>query len=289
MVLGKAICDSYGNSVLDQGIPLRPEDIDKLAIYSVREVLIEDWLVADVLVQPLIAPELEAQAIQALRQLLTESQGSPQIDDTLLEQVEEPVYAMVRELFPEVVGEVSAAGCSSAQEFRYVQPVKAAELALLMGRKAGLRMADLAGLGLATLLMDVGLIMLPEGDPQATRRHPERGAAILSQCKRLGPDMVVTVLQHHERWDGSGYPRGLKSDAISLSARILAVADSYYELVSERPERHSFMPHEAVEFIMAYSGELFDPSLVRSFARQVPLYPTGVAVKTRHVRSCHRV
>ena len=61
--------------------------------------------------------------------------------------------------------------------------------------------------------------------------------------------------------------------------RIIAIADTYYELVSLRPDRPPYMPHEAVEFIIAFSGELFDPELVRIFSRLVPLYPTGTTVR----------
>ena len=87
------------------------------------------------------------------------------------------------------------------------------------------------------------------------------------------------MAQHHERWDGSGYLDGLSGTEIALSARILAIADTYYDLVSTGPHRKALMPHEAVEYIMAYSGDLFDPELVQLFARNVPLYPTGVVVR----------
>ena len=81
-------------------------------------------------------------------------------------------------------------------------------------------------------------------------------------------------MQHHERWNGTGYPTGCAGKDISLFARILAIADTYYELVSVRENRDLFMPHEAVEYIMAYGGERFDPEWVGLFARQVPIYPT---------------
>ncbi len=96
---------------------------------------------------------------------------------------------------------------------------------------------------------------------------------------RFEPEVIRAVLEHHERWDGSGYPQRLKGEEISPYARLIAIADTYYELVSRRPDRPAYMPHEAVEFILAYSGELFDPELVQMFARVVPLYPTGTTVE----------
>ena len=95
----------------------------------------------------------------------------------------------------------------------------------------------------------------------------------------LGKDVVEAVEQHHERWDGSGFPARLKGEDICHFAHIIAIADTYYELVSLRPDREPYMPHEAAEFIIAYSGALFDPELVKLFTRLVPLYPTGTTVK----------
>ncbi|MBF8267304.1 MAG: putative metal-dependent phosphohydrolase, hd subdomain [Dehalococcoidia bacterium] len=287
MVLGRAVYDSQGRKLFDQGTSLTEDSLTTLAVYGVREVLIEDPRVADVPVQPLVAPEVEAEAVQALQQLLTEYAGDGSIAEPLVEQLRKPIYSMVRELFPEVIGEVNVAGCTSWEESRFVRPVKAAVLALLMGRRVGLGLVELGYLGLASALMDVGLMTpsqeaAPPGPPEASpgfRTHPQRSAAILGLSQRLGPNVVSIVLQHHERWDGSGFPKGLRGGDICLSARILAMADTYYELVSGTGGQRALPPHEAAEFIMAYSGELFDPQLVQLFARQVPLYPTGITVR----------
>ena len=95
----------------------------------------------------------------------------------------------------------------------------------------------------------------------------------------LGKGVVEAVEQHHERWDGSGLPARLKGEDICHFARILAIADTYYELVSLMPDHEPYMPHEAAECIIAYSGALFDPELVKLFTRLVPLYPTGTTVE----------
>ncbi len=110
-------------------------------------------------------------------------------------------------------------------------------------------------------------------------RHPGRGADILRAYTHLGKDVVEAVEQHHERWDGSGFPARIKGEDICHFARIIAIADNYYELVSLMPDREPYMPHEAAEFIIAYSGALFDPELVNLFTRLVPLYPTGTTVR----------
>jgi HD-GYP domain-containing protein (c-di-GMP phosphodiesterase class II) len=160
-----------------------------------------------------------------------------------------------------------------------------------MGRRLDYGMFALANLGVSAVLKDVGHLMLPmavadksedgltESEAIEFRKHPDFGARILEKHGNFDAEVIETIRQHHEHWDGSGYPDGLKGGEISAFARILAIVDTFYDLVSARSDRPPFMPHEAIEFIMAYSGEWFDPEMVRVFARQVPLYPTGVMVK----------
>lgn len=289
MVLSRSLYDSGGIAILEHGVSLDEDSLTKLTIYGVGEIMIEDWRVADVAVQPLISPELEAEAAQALRQLLSESQGSDTIDPILLAEVEKPVYAMTRELFPEVLGEANASGCPTAQEYAYTQPSKVAGLALVMGRRAGYDMAELASLGMAAMLMDIGYLKLDPSlrtkpdlagdEARGVMMHPAYTAELLSEYGRLQGEAALSVAQHHERWDGSGYPTGLRLDDMCVFARILSVADTYYELVSPRPDRRAYLPHEAVEYMMAYSGEMFDPQQIQVFARNVPLYPTGITVR----------
>ena len=202
---------------------------------------------------------------------------------------EKAILSMVEQLFPLVIGEANATGCFSLKDYDYVHPVQVASLSILMGRKIGYKEADLSNLGLAALLENVGYVVLPPGmmdeptsltaiEEHEVHQHSQYGYQILNEYTSVIPEIAMTILDHHERWDGSGYPRGLKSNDISHYARILAVTDIYYALVSRRPHRQRYLPHEAIEFIMAYSGELFDPELVRLFTKLVPLYPTGIMV-----------
>ena len=296
MELGRAVYDNGGYLLLNAGAKLNKDSLNTLNIYSVAEILIKDPRVTDVAVQPLIPPELEAAVTQSLRQMITESLGSTSIEDELLRGVETTVYSMVRECFPQVIGEANSTGCLSLDDYDYAQPARAASLAMLVGKITGYDLFDLTKLGLSALMMNLGFVLVPhnawdnpdslmEKVRQDIPRHPERGAEILRSYTHLGNDVVEAVEQHHERWDGTGFPARLKGQEICHFARIIAIADTYYELVSVWPDRPPYMPHEAAEFIIAFSGELFDPELVRIFSRLVPLYPTGTTVKlnTREV------
>ncbi|WP_353685546.1 HD-GYP domain-containing protein [Thermodesulfovibrio sp. 3462-1] len=125
-------------------------------------------------------------------------------------------------------------------------------------------------------LHDIGKIFIPESillkpdkltseEFEIIKRHPEYGAKILSRvnfCIKSG--ICEMVLYHHERWNGSGYPKGLREKDIPLGARIIAVADVLSALLQERPYRKAFSWDEAMEEITKNSGILFDPDVVNA-------------------------
>ncbi|MGC9045801.1 MAG: HD-GYP domain-containing protein, partial [Thermodesulfovibrio sp.] len=125
-------------------------------------------------------------------------------------------------------------------------------------------------------LHDIGKIFIPESillkpdkltseEFEIIKRHPEYGAKILSKvnfCIKSG--ICEMVLYHHERWNGSGYPKGLREKDIPLGARIIAVADVLSALLQERPYRKAFSWDEAMEEITKNSGILFDPDVVNA-------------------------
>jgi HD-GYP domain-containing protein (c-di-GMP phosphodiesterase class II) len=100
------------------------------------------------------------------------------------------------------------------------------------------------------------------------RQHPQIGHDMLYGIPFLRPALEL-VLYHHERFDGSGYPNRLAADAIPLSARIFAVADTYDAITSNRPYRKGRSRDEAVEEIRRQAGKQFDPIIVRMFMRAI--------------------
>jgi HD-GYP domain-containing protein (c-di-GMP phosphodiesterase class II) len=158
--------------------------------------------------------------------------------------------------------------------------LRVAELALRIGKAMGLPTDTLRTLARAGLLHDVGKIGIPDAilsKPGALdadewtviKRHPELGHAILSRVDRLRHEAEI-VVAHHERLDGSGYPRGLRGEAIPLESRILAVADTYDVLVSDRPYRKAFDRDRAISVLLEECGtHLWEPAvraLLRSLA-----------------------
>lgn len=152
---------------------------------------------------------------------------------------------------------------------------RVAALSHLLARSLGVTGAALLDAELGALLHDMGKIgvrdaillkpgKLTEEEWAEMRRHPELGAQLLADMPLLR-GAVDVVLNHHERWEGGGYPRNLKGDAIPLAARIFQIADTYDAIVSDRPYRKGQSPEAARAEIAKWSGIQYDPDVVRAF------------------------
>ena len=148
-----------------------------------------------------------------------------------------------------------------------------------VGRKLGLGADEIAGIKLGALFHDVGKIGVPESllskpdeltDDEwvEMRAHPTIGASLLGNVPMLDRIRPI-VLAHHENFDGSGYPAGLKGSEIPLAAQIISVADSYDAMTSERPYRIALRPKQALRELRANSGTQFNPVVVEAFIQVV--------------------
>lgn len=146
---------------------------------------------------------------------------------------------------------------------------------LLLGMEMSLSHGELTDLGLAAALHDVGKIFVSDailGKPgpltpkeaAVMQAHPEIGARILAGVRGMR-GAVGGVLHHHERYDGRGYPDGLRGNQIPLAARIIAVADTYDAMTSRRPYRDALSPQQAACEITIEAGRQLCPSVVRAF------------------------
>lgn len=148
-------------------------------------------------------------------------------------------------------------------------------LAAMIATQMGLSEAELTSLRFAGSLHDIGKIGVPdniltkpgrltEEEYEAIKGHSTKGEGIISHIGLL-PREKALILHHHERWDGNGYPDGLAGEQIPLLARIIAVADTFDAMTSDRPYRDGLPIEAAIEEIGANSGTQFDPVVVNSF------------------------
>ncbi|HID06920.1 MAG TPA: HD-GYP domain-containing protein, partial [Armatimonadetes bacterium] len=138
---------------------------------------------------------------------------------------------------------------------------------------------EIDALHVGGLMHDIGKIAIPDQilrkpgaltreEYELMKQHPTRGAEILAHVS-FPWDVLPIVKYHHERWDGKGYPEGLRGEEIPFLARIVAVADAFHAMISDRAYRPALSLDEAVRRIWAEAGKQFDPNLVPLFAKMV--------------------
>jgi putative nucleotidyltransferase with HDIG domain len=152
---------------------------------------------------------------------------------------------------------------------------RVADLTIVLAQKMGIPEDDLGHIRRGALLHDIGKMAIPDSILQKTdvltnadwtimRAHPETAYRILSHIEYLAPAMDIPYC-HHEKWDGTGYPRGLKGEEIPLAARLFAVVDVFDATTSDRPYRKAWSQEEALQHIQEQSGKYFWPEAVKAF------------------------
>jgi diguanylate cyclase (GGDEF)-like protein/putative nucleotidyltransferase with HDIG domain len=172
--------------------------------------------------------------------------------------------------------------------YTYGHSKKVNTYAVALAEAIGLSPEEVSRVSTAALLHDIGKIGVPDKvlnkkgklnkeDWEAIKSHPRLGATIVGNIPNLAP-CVSTILHHHERWDGSGYPEGLKGEQISVEARILAIADAYEAMSAARPYRRALCGEKVLSELRRGAGSQFDPELVRVF---IGIIETGLPEETK--------
>ena len=163
-------------------------------------------------------------------------------------------------------------------------------LAAIMGtvlRFAGHRLIQLAT---GAFLHDIGMVKVPKEilkkkeklsveELNQIRTHPIHSYRVISKELKYPEEIGVIALQHHERWDGQGYPRHLRGEDINIASRILAVADAYIAMINQRPYRNSMIGYSAMKNVLSDNGRHFDPKILKAFLESMGIYPIGSIVQ----------
>jgi len=174
---------------------------------------------------------------------------------------------------------------------------RTAVLSMCLGRGEDLGDMSLEELGLSAVLSDVGKIMIPESilskegalssaEYAVIQVHPLEGRKILSAYTQVNENILAVVMSHHEHVDGNGYPAGIKGDDISVAARIVAIADAFDAMTSQRSYAAARSIYETYAILWACRGKQFDSELVERFLAMLGELPPG---STLHLDTGERV
>ncbi len=208
---------------------------------------------------------------EELRQLYAAERAQRRIAEDALARLEDSYRTTVRAL---------AAALELRDDQTGAHAERVTELALRLTERVAPKLAADPELEYAFLLHDLGKIgvrdavVLKPGplDPEEMdemRRHVVLGERIIAQIPYLGGLARQVVAAHHERWDGTGYPRGLRGEEIPLAARIFAVVDAFDAMTNDRPYRRALPLEQALDEIRRAAGTQLDPSVVRAFVSLV--------------------
>ena len=199
---------------------------------------------------------------------------SPLIDGVFRNQ--EAVAALVR------LKEVS--------DYRYNHGISMAVWSAILGRHIGLHRGELEKLVVGCAMCDVGMTTLPEEmlespEPltdeqrEQMQQHPIVGSNMVKENGNADIEILSIIENHHERYDGSGYPRGVEGATIPLLSRIAGLVDAYDAMITPRPYAPARSSYEAVQELIDTKGQLFQDALVEQFAQAIGLFPTGCLVE----------
>jgi putative nucleotidyltransferase with HDIG domain len=178
----------------------------------------------------------------------------------------------------------------SRDEYTFQHSVSVAALAVAFGRVLNLPRDEIRELALGGLLHDVGKARVPgrilnkpgkldEAEFAVMKNHVVSTAELLGNVKGVSEIALNAAAQHHERYDGTGYPHGLKGDEISLHGQMLAIVDVYDAITSIRVYHNGMPPTEALRKLFEWGGSHFNPRLVEAFIKGIGIYPAGSLVR----------
>ena len=190
---------------------------------------------------------------------------------------------------------ISLARLKTADDYTYMHSVAVCALMIALARQLDLDEELTQRLGIAGLLHDLGKALMPmdvlnkpgkltDEEFAIIKTHPEEGYKLLLASTGADDIALDVVLHHHEKTDGSGYPKRLKNEEISLHAKMGAVCDVYDAITSNRPYKAGWDPAESLRRMAEWSNGHFDPTVFQAFVKSLGIYPIGSLVKLKSGR-----
>lgn len=288
MLLGRSIIDSEGNILLRAGVELDEYYIARLSDLGIHYIYIKDETFGDTdEIEDVVSEETRISTVKMVKKTFSHLQQDRKINTAALRKV---VNNILDEILDSSNVLLSITDISAINDYIFYHSVSVCTLSIMTGITLGYNDTRLRELGIGALLHDIGKSKI---DPEIIRRegslseeesvqiakHPELGFNILRGHIDLSLLSAHIAYQHHERWDGRGYPRGLAGNDIHEYARIVAVANIYDELMAERPNRPPFEVNQAINLIRRMSDIYFEPRVVTAMISNIASYPVGSIVR----------
>lgn len=287
MVLAKPIYDAQGKLLIDRNIKLKKLYIDKLIQYKIETVYIS-WDKENLSgVSEMITEETKLQTLKVIKETVNSISITKHID---LRKLETVITDIIGEFMSDKGILLNLTDIRSIDDYTFGHSVNVCILSLIMGIALNYDKESLKVLGVGALLHDIGKVqissdilnkpgILTDMEYEEIKKHSFFGYGMVKNIEGIKKEIAWIIRDHHERYDGNGYPNGLWGQNIHVFSRIVAICDVYDALTSNRIYRSGIPPHQAIEYLIAMGNHQFDYNLVKIFLRHICIYPIGTMVK----------
>ncbi|WP_163536557.1 HD-GYP domain-containing protein [Gracilibacillus sp. YIM 98692] len=294
MELAKPIYDKYGRILLQKHMKLSPAIISRLNDGGITYVYIRDKDTEDIAIIPPIPEEQRLEAIQKIRESFdTMKKNDFMKNSYLIDSHANELGDIVNEITNELSKKKEVIHYLSdilvTDDYVYNHSINVSIYTLALAKELKMKAKETELIGLGAILHDLGKLLVPKDilnkkgsltDEEfgIIKSHTELGFDLLRKSHHIPLLVAHCAYQHHERLDGSGYPRGITEKEIHPFAKIIGVSDVFDAVTSNRVYRDAMLPHEGLEILYAGAGKKFDKKLVELFKRTVALYPNGLTI-----------
>jgi HD-GYP domain-containing protein (c-di-GMP phosphodiesterase class II) len=290
MIVGKRLIGKNGELLLNTGTVIRSSYIKKIKELGYSGLYIADDVSSDIEIVEVISEELRFKTATKVQQAFTEMERKTAPFSIYLDAFDDIVSEIIDRVFENRDAMINMLDLKAFDDYTYLHSTNVAVLSIVLGATLNINVLDLHKLGLSALLHDIGKVFVPkellnkpsrlnEEEFSIMKTHSSKGYEFLKSNYEFPMSSYLGVFQHHEKYDGTGYPVGLSGKQIHIFGRIIAITDVYDALTSSRPYRDALLPSEAIEYIMANGGTHFDPEIVNKFTTKIAPYPVGMTVK----------
>lgn len=285
MVVKQDIYSGEGRLILGKDVTLDDDEIKRLDELGLPGIYVNDGFMDDIFIEQIIHPKVRAEALELISELFMADIDNPPAQ----EDIEKIVLDIVQEITANKDVMCNLLDLKTYDDYTYFHCVNVAVLSAVIGVSSNLPEQDVIALTTAAILHDVGKRFVEREVLNARRRltederrliiqHPKLGYEFLRDHYEFSSYIYSSVLQHHEWYNGEGYPLRRSGSEIPLYARIIKIADVYDAFTSKLPYREPKSPSEAAEYLMKSVGGEFDPELLEIFMKKISVYPVGCEV-----------
>ncbi len=284
MKLARDVILSDGRLLLMAGFFIKPLYIRKLEAFNVTHITVEDCSYT-----PIEENEEEKvynHAKSTVKKIFTHVREGKHAD---MDEVESTVRKILNNIILNENIMLQLTGIRDIDNYTFLHSVDVCIYSTIIGKKLGYNDEHLMHLGMGSILHDIGKCKVPihilkkpgkltNEELSEMYLHSVYGYEIIKNIYGMNAKIARIAFQHHEKWDGSGYPLGLTETLIDPLSRIVSLADVYDALTSDRVYKKRTLPHIAAEYIKRNSGILFEPYIVELFIENIAAYSNGTLV-----------